>query len=594
MTQTACPLDCYDACGVTCDPSYPDKLTATPTHPLYNGALCAILNKHIHEVPRITKPKVDGKEVSMDEALDAVADAFRSKSILGWSGSGNLGFMQSVTDLLIERVGGTLTSGSLCDSAGQAGIVSGRSYHKQLPIDQVKNAEVVVVWGRNLTVTNKHIMPLLEGKKIIVIDPVRTEIAKKADLFLQIKPRSDFYLAIMLARFAIMEGSEDHEWLEEHAPDWEEFYEFTHEFRINSVLKHIDIDLSTIGDMLYMMQGGKTVFLVGIGLQHYTIGHFALWAIDSLAAVLGLFGKDGSGVNFMGESLNGFDYPLETSCSRVSIVNTPFEEYDTVLVRGGNPAGSMPDTNRVVKSLESVKDLIFFGLYECETSRLARIVIPAKNFLEKEDLRLSYGHYCVQPMHKVLEADQGISEYEFTMAILDRLDLDGLEDERFYIDKMLEQCDEVDGLLVSPDYASVPYKDGFGEDGEDEFVFMDEFDDEFEPTELRNFIKQDHETMQDEYWLLTPKTLNSLNTQFVRKSYIYLPTSMGYENGQFVKVSSEWGGLELEVKVSDDLRDDCVKVYNSTPGVNRLTAPYLSEEGGGACYGDTKVRIERL
>ncbi len=594
MISTACPLDCWDACGIVCDPARPDKLAAAPSHPGYNGTLCVHLNKHIHMTDRITEPMIDGKPVSMDEALDAAADAFKAESKLMWRGSGNLGFMQSVTNLLMERIGGVLISGGLCDSAGQAGIEAGRGYHRQLPLEQIKKAEVVVVWGRNLTVTNKHVLPLIEDKKIIVIDPVHTEIAKRADLFLQIKPRSDIYLAILLARLAIMEGSEDTGWLEEFAPEWEEFYEFTQEFRIKAILEYMGLGLDMLGDMLYMIKNHKTVFMVGIGPQHYTIGHSVLWAIDSLAAVLGLFGKEGCGVDYMGISLNGFEYPFETSCPRVPAVDTPFDKFETVLVRGGNPAESMPDSNTVTERLKKVKNLIYFGLYENETSSLSRIVIPAKNFLEKDDLRLSYGHYCVQPMKKVLDGSYGISEYDFVSEVLKRLGLEGLDSESSYINRMLDQCDEVRGQYISPDYASLPYNDGFGEDGGDEFEFIDEFDDEFEPVQLRKFRKPKSEKFDGVYWLITPKAISSLNTQFKRRSFVLVPPEAGVAEGERVRIKSDWGEIELEARISDDLRYDCVLIYNSTPGVNRLTPPYISEEGGGACYGEARVRLERL
>ena len=51
----------------------------------------------------------------------------------------------------------------------------------------------------------------------------------------------------------------------------------------------------------------------------------------------------------------------------------------------------MPDSSRVCKEFDKVENLIYFGLYENETSKRAKIVIPAKNFFEKEDVRLSYG-----------------------------------------------------------------------------------------------------------------------------------------------------------------------------------------------------------
>jgi anaerobic selenocysteine-containing dehydrogenase len=593
MIQTACPLDCWDACGITVDPQYPDKLVATEDHPTSNGALCALTKKHIHEEPRIIQPRIEGREVSMDEALDAVAEALAGEKSLLWRGSGNLGVMQQVTDLLMERIGGTLTSGSLCDSAGQAGVEAGRGINRILPPEQIAQSEVVVIWGRNLTVTNKHLLPYLESKKLIVIDPVRTKIAKQADIHLQIKPRTDLYLALLLARFSIMEDGEDHAWLEAWGSEWEEFYEFTREFRIKAILAYMDLSLDKMGDMLHLIQAHRTVFLIGIPLQHHRQGHATVHAIDSLAAILGLFGREGCGVSYMGNSRQGFDNPFDVSTLRVPMVTTPFASYDTVLVQGGNPAASMPDSTRVESSLKSVNNLIYFGLYENETSALARIVIPAKSFLEKEDIRLSYSHQYVTPMRRVVEGQYGISEYDFTDTLLKKLGRERLESETAYLARWLDQCQTFDHHPCLPDFDLLPYAGGFGEGGDEEFVFVDEYEDENEPVAFRRFRKPKEWVFDGHYYLLTPKSLHALNSQFVRQAQVHVPPSAGFSEEERVYLSNEWGTLELTVKLNDDLREDCVLVYASTPGVNRLTPPYLSDEGEGACYSEAKVRIER-
>jgi len=583
MIRTACPLDCYDACAITCDPSYPTRLVATPTHPTSNGALCALLNKHMHETPRIEKPRINGVEVSMEEALDAAAKALSKSPLLQWRGSGNLGVMQSVTNLLIEKLGGTRTFGSLCDGAGEAGILAGRGYNRQLPPEQIAKAEVVVVWGRNLTVTNSHIMPYIEGKKLIVIDPVKTSIAKKATMHFQLQPRSDFLLAIMLARFVTMENSENEQWLEQWTEDFEDFYEFTQGFRIVPALKQIGTDIGEIGELLTYLIGHRVVFLVGAGVQKYTNGHAVFHAIDSLAATLGLFGREGCGVSYLGSTTQGFENPFQVDTDEVSIVTTPFEKFKTVLVRGGNPAGSMPDTNRVVTSLKQVENLIYFGLYENETSYLADIIIPAKTFLEKEDIRLSYGHHYIEEMHKVLDSDIGISEYDFVAAMFERLGLEGLQSEQAYLDIWKRQFATANDYAVLPDYEEIPYIQGFGEESDEKFVLIDDYEDDF-----------DVEEEEGEYWLLSPKSAKSLNTQFVRSERILLPPNAGFKEGERVQVISTYGEQQFEAKISHDLREDCVVIYSGSIGLNKLTPPYPSQEGEGACYQEIKVIVKKV
>jgi anaerobic selenocysteine-containing dehydrogenase len=353
------------------------------------------------------------------------------------------------------------------------------------------------------------------------------------------------------------------------------------------------LSLDDMGDLLTYLQQERVVFLVGGGVQKYSIGHYTLWAIDSLAATLGLFGREGCGVSFLGESRRGFADPFAVKTPTVPIVTTPFEKFETVLVQGGNPAASMPGSERVIPSLKAVKNLIYFGLYENETSELARIVIPAKNFLEKNDLRLSYGHPYVTVMHKAIESEIGISEYDFTAELFRRLGLEGLRGEEEYLKEWIDQCRREGEQLLLPDYEELPYAEGFGEEGGEEFVFMDDFDDEFEDTrrfrKARKLKQRDEEIT--EFWLLTPKQNKSLNTQFHRPDRVHVPPSTGLEEGAQVIVSSEHGSVTLRAHIDERLRPDCVLIPAGTPGVNRLTPPILSDEGDGACYQEVKVRL---
>ena len=596
-THTACGLDCYDACRIITDKAAYPKMKGDASHPAGNGALCALLNKYMHEAERIEKPRIKGKEVSMEEAMEAVVDAFRSSySSLLWRGSGNLGVMQDITNLFIERVNGTLTSGSLCDAAGDAGIKMGRGINRTLPLEQIEKAETIVVWGRNITVTNSHLMPFIEGKNLVVIDPIKTAIAKKADFHMQIEPRMDYYIAIMLARFVFMEDGQDDAWLEEFAPEFEDFYDYTREHRIKAILEHIGTDLGEMGRVLEYIRGKKTVFLVGAGVQKYTTGSYTLHAIDSLAAVLGLFGKEGCGVHYLGNSRMGFEDPFDVKVKRVPKATTPFSQFEAVLVQGGNPAASMPDSNRVRKELEGVENLIYFGLYENETSALADIVIPAKNFFEKEDVRLSYGHQYVEKMNKVIESPFGISEYDFTKYLFDAFGFSGLKEEHEYIQLWLDQCEQEDGCFRSPACESLPYEEGFGEDGDDEFEFIDDYDDDFINTKrFRKYRKVSKNKPKDEtFWLLSPKSAKSLNTQFVRDDRVGLHPDTGYEEGETVLLSSEHGEHTFRVHLSEDIRPNCAVVTNNTVGVNYLTPAILSDEGENACYQEVKVTIRKM
>jgi len=594
--NTACGLDCYDSCKIVVEEGAFPKMSGDAEHPAGNGALCTLLNKSMHEAARIEQPMVDGKEVSMDEAMEAVVNAFKKERSLLWRGSGNMGVMQEVTNLFMEQLEGTLTKGSLCDGAGNAGIIEGRGVNRTLPLEQIRSADSVIIWGRNVTVTNAHMMTFLEGKKIVVIDPVKTAIAKKADLHVQIQPRTDYYFAILLARFVFMEDSQATEWLEKFAPEYEDFYDFTQEHRIKPILDYMGTDLGEMGRVLNYLRNQKVVFLVGAGVQKYSTGASTLHAIDSLAALLGLFGREGCGVHYLSDSKLGFVNPFDATCKKVSKVVTDFSTFDTVLVQGGNPAESMPDSSRVCEELEKVENLIYFGLYENETSKRAKIVIPAKSFFEKEDVRLSYGHQYVEKMNKVVDSKIGISEYEFTKRLFDAFDFAELESEQYYIDAWLTQCKKQGEQYVSPAYEAIPYEDGFGEESDDEFEFIEEYADDFINTKRFTKIRTSKKNkVEDErFWLLSPKTNKALNTQFNRDNKVQIHSDRGYKEGDKVLLSSEFGTLELEVVLNDDLRSNCLVVTSNTLGLNMLTPSIISDEGESACYQEVKVSLEKV
>ncbi|SFV57742.1 Anaerobic dehydrogenases, typically selenocysteine-containing [hydrothermal vent metagenome] len=595
MIKTACGLDCPDACGIVVEPNYFPKVVADSAHPTSNGALCSLINRYIHKEPRITKARVGGIEVSLDTALEAIKESLQVKEKLLWRGSGNFGVMQEITNLLFDKIDGTTTKGSLCDGAGDVGIVEGRGVNRILPPQQIAKADVVVVWGKNISVTSSHLMPYLKGKKIIVIDPIETAIAKRADLFLQIMPRSDFYMAIMLARFAFMGDHEDREYLDEFAPEYEDFYDFSRGFRVKAVLEYIGVDLQQMGELLEYLTDNRVVFLVGNGVQKYSTGNFVLQAIDALAVILGHFGKEGSGVAFLGNSKLGFENPFEIGGKKVQKATTNFRDFDTVLIQGGNPVASMPNSGRVIEELKKTKTIIYFGLYENETSAMADIVLPAKNFFEKEDIRLSYAHHIVSPMRKVVEAEYGISEYEFTNTLLQKFGFDALDREEKYLNLWLKQCRKEDGYYLSPAYQETPYEEGFG-DEDDEFEFIEDFYDDFESskrlTRVRKRAKRDESIT--EFWLVTPKAKNALNTQFTRDNQITLHPSLGFRDGEEIIASTKYGEYQFIVKNSNSMRMDTVLIYANAIGVNYLTPSILSEEGNSACYQEVKIILNSI
>jgi hypothetical protein len=199
-------------------------------------------------------------------------------------------------------------------------------------------------------------------------------------------------------------------------------------------------------------------------------------------------------------------------------------------------------------------------------------------------------------MQQAISTQIGISEYAFTQYLFDAFGFTGLEEEAYYLDAWLTQCKKEGEYYISPAYETRPYEEGFGEEGDDEFVFIDDYDDDFINTKrFRKYRKKSqNETVDESYWLLSPKSKKSLNTQFTREMLVHMHPDAGYQEGQKVRLSSEYGQYDLTVKVDEDVRVGCVVVTSNTRGVNYLTPSIVSEEGESACYQEVKVTIESL
>ena len=572
--HTACPLDCYDACEIIYDEGKLKGLKEGHTQ----GFLCPHLN-HYENHTTIHMPRYKGEEISMSEALSHLKKILASsKEILHYRGNGNFGLMQEVTEHFFSFYGATLTNGSLCDAAGEAGIIAGRGVNLTIPPSEITKSEVVIIWGRNPHTTSSHLLPFIKGKTIIVIDPIKTKIAKMADLHIQIKPQGDLYLALLLSRFLHIEHGCDEEFLRKYASEFEEFYELTQTVRIKATLDKIDVSLGQIGEILACVKNKKVTIVCGVGIQKFSGGADVMRAIDAFAVGLGLFGKEGCGVAYMGNSKEGIPSPFNTKAKRVSKVNTEFGDFKTVFVQGSNPLCQMPDSLRVKESMKKVENLIYFGLYENETSEMADLIIPAKSFLFKNDVRTSYSHNAMMQMSKVAEQEHGISEYNLSSYLCREFGFE-IKEEEFYLQHFKSfAVQKIDGSWHVKTRENIPYTEGFDTD-DGEFVFLEELEMDF--------------NMSEKLFLVTPKSAKSLNSQFKREECVYLNSTLGFKDGEEVTVSSACGSVKLKVKINDDVREDCVLIYSGTKGVNNLTSSKHSHEGKNAIYQENKVEVKR-
>jgi anaerobic selenocysteine-containing dehydrogenase len=569
--KTTCPLDCFDGCSIEVDEDL--KLKGEKSHPITKGFLCHNMN-NFHKFSRIENATLHGKNITIDKAIETIKEKL-GKKILYYKGSGNLGVMQGVTKLFFANEGADVAKGSLCEGAGSYGIEEGRGESLSWSPERVSESEVVIVWGQNPSVTNSHVLPALKGKTIIVIDPYSTHIAKKADLHVKIKPRGDIYLAMLLSRMAYMNQMEDEEFIKNRCENFDYFIDFVNSKPIVMLESRSGVSCLDVDKILSLIKGKKVSFLVGLGVQKYSFGHSVLRAIDSFVAMLGLFGKKGCGVSYIANSSFGFKSIFSIKSNRVCMPLVDFGNYDLVFIQGGNPVNQMPCTPKVKKGLKKAKFVVYFGLHANETSKMADLIIPAKTFLEKDDLKLSYGHEYIGFMPKVVDSDVGISEYDLCR----KLGVD-LKSEKVYIEDIFNSNSLAkNGRFISKIYKDIPYEKEFYTDS-GKFKFFDDFDDDFS-----------EEDIDEGFYLLSAKYNKSLNSQFETEQFLHIPISLGLKDGDTLKLSNGIYECEYIVKTDENLRDDCMLLYSGHKNANMLTPYAKSEEGEAAIFQELKCHI---
>ena len=119
-----------------------------------------------------------------------------------------------------KAFGGTTTTyGNLCWPAGLEAVrLTLGSVKHNVPWD-LENAKTIIIWGKNPAETNIQEIAFIAGAKekgcrIIVIDPLRTPTADKADMLFSPKPGTDGALALAIARVLIDDDLIDHEFIE--------------------------------------------------------------------------------------------------------------------------------------------------------------------------------------------------------------------------------------------------------------------------------------------------------------------------------------------------------------------------------------------
>lgn len=295
------------------------RVLPTKGYPVNDGFCCIkglSLDKQQTVVKTSPLPKIrqaDGsmKEVSWDEGFQYVADQLQElqakygrESVAGIS-TGQLTMEEfAIFGHVMRNYLKTNVDGNTRLCMATAVVAHKQSYGFDAPGYTLKDLELsdtIIFIGANPVVAHPILWKRVRqnpDKKVIVIDPRRSETAMNADYWYPVKCRGDLYLLYTLANVLIEKGWIDQNYIEAHTEGYGKFKEFVKPFTLDQAQETAGLSPEQILKLAQLIHEGKRVsFWWTMGVNQGYEAVRTAQAIINLALMTGNIGRPGTGAN---------------------------------------------------------------------------------------------------------------------------------------------------------------------------------------------------------------------------------------------------------------------------------------------------------
>lgn len=653
-----CPLDCPDACSLVFDvvDGRVRSVDGDLRNPLTKGVICAKvrgLPEHMYGEHRVLRPLVrtgekgasEFRATGWDEALDLVArrllevvELHGGAAVLPVSYGGSNGLLtQDTTDArFFRRLGASRLARTVC--AAPTTSVATAMYGKMagVALTDYVDARLIVIWGANPEVSGMHLVPVIRaarerGARVVVVDPRRTKLARQADLHLALRPGADLPVALSIADRMFRAGTADLDFLSRHAEGVETFRERASSWSIERAADVAGLAASDIETLArWYSETDPAVIRCGWGLERNRNGGSAVAAVLALPAVGGKFGVRGGGYTL--SNSRAFEWsPADVvrevePDTRVVNMNRVGESLLTLrdpaihalFVYNCNPLMTLPEQEKVRAGL--ARDDLFtvvFDAVRTDTAAWADVVLPATVFPEHAELSTGYGAAVLQRSEPAVIATGDARPNYDVFADLCRRAGVARDDEP-------ETASDLAAAILGDDppaqnsdgiafpergFAPVQFVDVIPRTADGRAVLVPPDLD----AECRGGLytwNEDPGTERYPLALISPATKHTTNSTFgqSRTRQVALQmhprdaTARSLDDGEAVRVHNASGEVHCLVEVTERTRPGVVVLpkglwaHNTLNGAtsNAVTPDSLTDIGGGACFNDARVEIERL
>ena len=312
----------------------------------------------------------------------------------------------------------------LCHASSVSALLEGiGSGAVSNPFTDVTDAEVILLIGAN-PIGNHPVAATFmknavkDGKKLILMDPRRTDLARHATYSLQFRPDTDVAMLNSLMHVIVEEGLCDEKYITEHTTDFDKLKANVAEYSPEIVAPICGIPAETLREVARTFATAESsIILWGMGISQHIHGTDNSRCLIALSLMTGQIGRPGTGLhplrgqnnvqgtsdmglipmffpdyksvidpeikkwyeNFWGTSLN----PKKglTVVEIIDAVHTGGVK--GMYVQGENPAMSDPNLNHARSALAMLDHLVVQDIFLTETAGFADVILPASAFPEK-------------------------------------------------------------------------------------------------------------------------------------------------------------------------------------------------------------------
>lgn len=417
-----------------------------PDHPFTRGGLCVKVNNYqdrAYSPDRVlyplrrSGPKGSGKfeRIGWDEALGEIKqrwteiiDEYGPTAILPYSYLGTEGILNglNVGDPFFNKLGATISERTFCDSGSCTAYFMTIGPTPGVDPEAFRYSKYIVLWACNTMSTNLHHWPFIaeaqaQGAKVVVIDPVKTRTAKKADWHIPIRPGTDAALALGMINVIIEEDLVDHDYVANYTLGYEELKQRAAAYPVETVSEITGIPADDIRTLAReFATSNPAVIRIGVAIERHAGGGQTVRAVACLPALTGAWRHVGGGILQLPIWAFPMDWgkllrpDLQTPGTRVlnqwrlgpaltgeMDLDPPIK---SLFVYNSNPAVVAPEQGKLLRGL--ARDDLFTVVSEhfvTDTAQYADIILPATTQLEQEDIMFSWGHLYLSYNNKAIE-----------------------------------------------------------------------------------------------------------------------------------------------------------------------------------------------